>query len=253
MPVRIALFGDGATMAALRPALVEAGWRVDVLGDGAAARRAADCGWHDLILVDLDDRAEPGLRLLHALVKRTRRPIVALGSETDPEYVAAALDMGAADYVRRPVDARELVARVRRRLDAGHGGFGREPSGPPARLAFGRFVLDLARDRLTSLGGDKVPLPGAEFRLLRLFVLNAGVVLARHRLYAWLKGRDEPAFDRSIDLLVSRLRRHLGDDAAEPAMIATVRGQGYVFTPDIAPLDDPGAPAVAAADALTRP
>jgi two-component system OmpR family response regulator len=139
------------------------------------------------------------------------------------------LEMGADDYLPKPFEPRELLARIRSVL--------RRSVAPPQpaepaevqRLRFGEWTLDLGARHLTARSGVVVALSGAEFRLLRIFLEHPNRVLSREQLLDLTRGPDAEAFDRSIDLQVSRLRQRLGDDARSPLLIKTVRSEGYVL------------------------
>jgi two-component system OmpR family response regulator len=196
----------------------------------------------DLIVLDLMLRGEDGLALCRDLRARGVTPIpilmlTARGEETDR---IVGLEMGADDYLTKPFASRELLARIRavlrrtRMLPPNL-----QPAQSAASLAFGDWVLDTRARHLVDARGTLVSLTGGEYRLLRVLLDHPQRVLTRDQLLNLTQGRDTEAFDRSIDLLVSRLRRRLREDAREPRYIKTVRSEGYVLCADVTPRDEP--------------
>jgi two-component system OmpR family response regulator len=150
-----------------------------------------------------------------------------MGEETDR---IVGLELGADDYVAKPFNPRELLARIRavlRRAGGESGERGREP--PPRLIRFAGWTLEPARRRLTDPQGAEVPLTGGEYELLTVLVERPNRVLTRDMLMDLLHGRQAGPFDRAIDVAVSRLRRKLEDDGRNPSLIKTVRGGGYVL------------------------
>ena len=202
------------------------GYAVAAVEDGAAMRAALAAGTFDLVVLDLMLPGEDGLALCRELRARSRIPILMLTARGDELDRIIGLEMGADDYLPKPFHPRELLARIRsilRRVQ--------ELAGePPAReLRFAGWRLDLAMRHLVGADGVAVPLSSGEFRLLQAFAENANRVLSRDRLTDALSGREAGPFDRSVDVMVSRLRRRLNDDAREPELIKTVRNEGYVL------------------------
>ncbi len=209
--------------------------RVSTAGDGVAMQKILGERRIDLVVLDLMMPGEDGL----ALTRRLRGagstvPIVmltAMGEDTDR---IVGLEMGADDYLAKPFNPRELLARIRAVLRRVQGG---EPAAETrvngARLGFAGWVLDVSTRDLLSPSGVVVALSAGEFDLLRAFVDHPRRVLSRDQLLDLARGRSAAPFDRSIDIQVSRLRRKLGDDAKEPVLIKTVRGGGYLFTADV--------------------
>ncbi len=208
------------------------GYRVSVAEDAAAARKLLGRQAIDLVILDIMLPGEDGFALCRELRARSEVPVVflsALGEETDR---IVGLELGADDYVTKPFNPRELLARIRAVLR-------RAQSLPPGRRTAGghfRFPpwsFDAARGELLREDGTVVPLSTAESRLLTAFLRHPGVVLRREELVDLARGRELQPFERSIDNLVSRLRRKLGDDPQHPRYIATRRGEGYVFLPPV--------------------
>jgi two-component system OmpR family response regulator len=232
---------DHQLLALLTRYLEDSGYRVSTATSGAAMRaRLADTPI-DLIVLDLMLPGEDGLSLCRDLRARGARPIpiLMLTARADEADRIVGLEMGADDYLTKPFASRELLARIRAVLR-------RTRMLPPnlqpvhqARgLAFGDWMLDTRARHLVDARGTLVSLTGGEYRLLRVLLDHPHRVLTRDQLLTLTQGRDADAFDRSIDLLVSRLRRRLREDAREPRYIKTVRSEGYVFCADVTPRDE---------------
>jgi len=209
------------------------GLRASEAADGREMRAVLDTHAIDLIVMDLMMPGEDGLTLTRNLRAGKHRaiPVVMLTAREDQTDRIIGLEMGADDYVTKPFAARELLARIKAVIR-------RTRMLPPnlqvteaaQMLAFGRWRLDTTARHLLDPEGTVVALSGAEFRLLRVFLDHANRVLSRDQLLNLTQGRDAELFDRSIDLLVSRLRQRLQDDAREQSYIKTVRSEGYVFS-----------------------
>ena len=213
--------------------LTQAGYRVTAVGDGKAMRRALDASRIDLVVLDLMLPGEDGLSLCRDLRSRANTPVLMLtarGAEVDR---IVGLEMGADDYLAKPFSPRELLARIRSILR-------RAQALPPnlapedvTTLRFAGWSLDIASRNAIAPDGLVVPLSGAEFRLLRVFLEHPHRVLSRDQLLEPSSGREAILFDRSIDVLVGRLRKRLQDDGKEPTLIKTVRGEGYVLAASV--------------------
>ncbi|MBF6025073.1 response regulator [Lysobacter niastensis] len=209
------------------------GLRVTAAADGREMRSILDTTAIDLIVLDLMLPGEDGLVLSRNLRASKHRaiPIVMLTARDDATDRIIGLEMGADDYIVKPFSARELLARIKAVIR-------RTRMLPPnlqvtemsRMLAFGKWRLDTTARHLLDDQDVVVALSGAEYRLLRVFLDHPQRVLSRDQLMSLTQGRDAEHFDRSIDLLVSRLRQRLLDDAREPAYIKTVRNEGYVFS-----------------------
>jgi two-component system OmpR family response regulator len=163
-------------------------------------------------------------------------PILMLTARSEETDRIVGLEMGADDYLTKPFAARELLARIRAVLRRTRMLPPNFRSAETARaLAFGEWVLDTAARHLVDAAGTMVSLSGAEYRLLRAFLDHPQRVLSREQLLNLTQGRELDVFDRSIDLLVSRLRQRLRDEAHEPRYIKTVRSEGYVFSAAVEP------------------
>lgn len=207
--------------------LTAAGYLVTGAADGAEMRRALDRSAIDLIILDLNLPGDDGLALCRDLRARSTVPIIMLTARQEPIDRVLGLEMGADDYLTKPFEPRELLARVRsvlRRTRAMPANL--EPL--PARQArFAGWILDFEHRHLIDPAGRRVILSGAEFRLLQVLLAHANRVLSREQLLAL--GAVRQGEDRAIDLQVSRLRQKLSDDPRSPTLIKTVRAEGYVL------------------------
>lgn len=216
--------------------LSEQGFAVQAVPDAAAMDRALGRERFDALILDLMLPGEDGLSICRRLrAARNQLPIIMLTAKGDEVDRIVGLEMGADDYLPKPFNPRELLARInavlRRRAPSPPPG---SPSTEQARARFGPFELDLAARTLTR-DGAPVNLTTGEFSLLRAFVENPRRPLSRDHLVELARGREMEAFERSIDVQVSRLRRLIEDDGAHPRYIQTVWGFGYVFVPDGSP------------------
>lgn len=210
------------------------GFRVSTAADGPGLRDVTNREHVDLILLDLVMPGEDGLQLAGELRSTSDVAIIMLTSKGEMVDRVVGLEMGADDYVAKPFELRELLARVRsvlRRASATRSKAQARGDGDLARFLGWRF--DIASRRLVSPEGQDVSLTTAEFSLLSAMVNNPNRVLTRDRLLDLARAGDAESFDRSIDVLVHRLRRKIESDPKNPALIKTVRGGGYLFTPDV--------------------
>ncbi len=212
--------------------LTEQGFEVRTCADAAAMDHALDRGRYDLLVLDLMLPGEDGLSICRRLRgSGSGPPILMLTARGDEVDRIVGLEMGADDYLPKPFNPRELLARIRavlRRRAATPPG---APSPVDGQVAFGRFVLELGRRELRR-GDERLPLTTGEFALLKAFATHPRQPLSRDRLMELARGRDYEAYDRSIDVQVSRLRRLLEADPAHPRYLQTVWGYGYVFVPE---------------------
>ena len=207
------------------------GIEADGAEGGAAMRAALAVRDYDLVVLDLSLPGENGLALCREIRERGDLPVIMLTARTELADRVVGLEVGADDYVTKPFEMRELVARVHTVLRRSRGGgVKRPPAVGGHELRFGLWRLNTTLRQLVDGEDTVVPLSNAEFRLLLAFIEHPNRVLDRELLINQARGRDLDVFDRSIDLLVSRLRQKLRDDPRDPALIRTVRGEGYVFT-----------------------
>ncbi|WP_034640275.1 response regulator [Chitinilyticum aquatile] len=178
----------------------------------------------DVMLPDTD-----GFVLCQMVRKRCSVPIIMLTASSDETDRIVGLEMGADDYIAKPYNPRELLARIKAILRRTGG----EASAPPRYYRFLGFSLDVVERSLTDPTGETVRLTGLDFQLLKLFVEHPGEILDRNLLAEETRGRDAGPLDRSLDVQVSRLRQRLNDDGKQPAIIKTVRGAGYVFSAEV--------------------
>ena len=213
----------------VREYLSRDGFRVGTANDGAGMREAIARDAIDLVILDLGLEAEDGLELARELRSRSDIGIVMLTARGETADRIIGLEMGADDYLPKPFNLRELRARVHSvlRRSAARSA---KPGVARRRIKFAGWLLDLESRQLTSPAGEDVSLSAGEFELLSTFVAHANQVMSRDRLLDLTRHREAGVFDRTIDVLVGRLRRKLDDDPKNPTAIQTVRNGGYVFT-----------------------
>ncbi len=198
--------------------------------DGRAMRRILDREAVDLVVLDLNLPHEDGLTLCRDLRAKSTLPVIMLTARGEAIDRIVGLEMGADDYMAKPFEPRELVARIKNVLKRGAEGLGPWAGGEVVNaLCFADRVLDLQRRHLLNEKGQVVMLSGAEFRLLKAFAEQPNRVFSREQLARVGAGRQVEATDRAVDLQISRLRGKLGDDARAPILIKTVRSEGYVL------------------------
>ena len=209
--------------------LIEEGLEVERAPDGTTARRRLARGGFDLVVVDLGLPDESGLDLTRHVRSTTQAGIVILTGRGDPVDRIVGLELGADDYLGKPVHLRELLARIRSVLRRTVAAAGVPPSAGDPILAFADWTLDCGRRRLTRTDGTDIALSAAEFELLRVLALHAQRVLSRDQLLDMTRHRSAGPFDRSIDVMVGKLRRKIEGNPREPSLIKTVHGAGYVL------------------------
>ncbi len=213
--------------------LTRNGLRVGAFADGASLRRFLARGKPDLVILDVMMPVEDGLSICRWLKAGTNLPVLMLTARGDEADRVRGLELGADDYVCKPFSPRELLARVRNLLRlTGH----RQRPGeatPGRRLRFKGWSVDTMERLLVSTEGAVHRLSGCEYQLLHALASHANQVLSRQRLAELMYGRELEPHDRSIDVLVSRLRQILRDSARDPHIIRTVYGRGYVLNGDV--------------------
>ena len=220
---------DRELRALLSEYLQKQGYRVTAVGDGKAMRAALNTSKPDAIVLDVMLPGEDGFSLCRDVRARSQTPIIMLTARGDETDRVVGLELGADDYVPKPYSPRELVARIKSVLRRARSLPDNMQPEKPACYRFAGWALDTMTRNLTSPEGVVVALSGTEFRLMRLFLEHPNTVLTRDQLVELMLARDAGAYDRAIDVQVSRLRQRLGEGAREPSIIKTVRGQGYVL------------------------
>ena len=204
--------------------------------DGPAMRRAVRAASFDLVILDLSfPRGEDGVTLARGLRAESDTALIVLSGKSATIDKVVCLELGADDYVTKPFEPRELLARIRtvlRRIGSQNG----SPNGVGAArgrdtIAFGRWRLDLGRRELRADGDGTVPLTSREFELLAVLAARPGRVLSRDQILELVANRRWAPDDRSVDVVIGKLRRKLGDDARAAGLIKTIRGAGYMFSP----------------------
>jgi two-component system, OmpR family, response regulator len=209
------------------------GMRVSLAAGGADLRRCIAEGGVDLVLLDLGLPGDDGLSLMRYLREQWNGAVIIVSGRGDAVDRVVGLELGADDYVTKPFDLRELLARVRsvlRRLDSGRAA---TPAVDPARVVavFAGFRFDTCARTLHDSNGASIELTSGEFDLLRAFVQQPNQVLSRDALMNSIHGREAGPYDRAIDMQIGRLRRKIETDPERPALIKSVRGAGYLFVP----------------------
>jgi DNA-binding response OmpR family regulator len=216
----------------LRRCLEGEGFAVSEAKDGAEMRVRLERDPVSLVTLDLNLGKENGLDLARELRKQHNVPIIMLTGKGDAIDRVVGLEVGADDYLAKPFELRELVARVRAVLRRAQPAAAAAPSAGQ-RFAFEGWVFDINRRSLKRGSGESLELTTSEFNLLEAFVKHPHRVLSRDDIMDLLKGHDWSPLDRSIDNLVARLRKKIEQDPDRPALIKTVRGVGYTFTADV--------------------
>lgn len=182
----------------------------------------------DLVVLDIMMPGETGLSLCKSISERSQTPVILLTALADDTDRIIGLEIGADDYVTKPFNPRELIARIRSVLRRSSNNL---PLQETRHMAFGPWRLDVESGELIGEGKAIITLSTGELRLLKVFLENIGKTLSRDDLFNLTKGRDGFAFERSIDNMISRLRRKIEVDPAAPIYIKTVWGEGYRFIP----------------------
>lgn len=211
------------------------GYHAFTAQDGVAMQKVLEQEHVDLIVLDLNMPGEDGLTLCRKLRAGSSMPVIMLTARSEPIDRILGLEMGADDYLPKPFEPRELLARIRSVLRRSRSAIDahNEPS-TQQQMCFAGWTLDLTARHLVDPGGLIIMLSGAEFRLLKVFLEHPNRVLNRDQILNFTHGRDADPFDRSIDIQISRLRQKLNEDARSPQIIKTVRNGGYVMAVPVA-------------------
>ncbi|MBR0779650.1 response regulator [Bradyrhizobium diazoefficiens] len=213
------------------------GFAVTLCDGGKSMRAAIEGSVPDLVVLDLNMPEEDGLSIIRDLKSRINVPVIMLTATASPIDRVVGLELGADDYVAKPCELRELMARIRsvlrRSTPAKTAAADAAPakSGKDQLVRFGTKWLDLEAQALRDDEGNEHPLTASEFGLLKVFAANPKRVLSRERLLELANARDAEAFDRAVDLRIMRIRRKIEPDPTKPAVIRTIRGGGYLFSP----------------------
>lgn len=214
--------------------LVKQGMRVTTAESAAAARRVLKAAGIDLVVLDIMMPGEDGLSLCRHLREASGLPVILLTAMAEETDRIVGIEIGADDYVTKPFNPRELLARIKAVLRRTHAmPPNREPAG--SAIGFAGWTFDPARRELTDPQGVSIALSTGEYRLLAVFLERPGMVLSRDQLLDLTKGREAQPFDRSIDNQVARLRKKIETDPKNPQLIKTVWGGGYTFAGKIEP------------------
>ena len=209
------------------------GMRVSTAGDGRHMDRALKDSRIDLILLDIMLPGEDGLKICRRLRSSSKVPVIMLTAKGEELDLIVGLEVGADDYMTKPFSPRELVARIRAVLRRGTAAAEPEEARPGGVFVFNGWRLDPTLRQLHDAEGVRVALTGAELDLLQVFCERPRRVLSRDRLIDLTKGRAPAPFERSIDILVSRLRQKMEEDPRQPTLIVTIRSGGYMFSPEV--------------------
>ena len=231
-PLILIVDDDKALRDLLQRYLGEQGFSTAAVGDGESMKNWLEDHAPDLVVIDLMLPGEDGLSLTRYLRASTSLPVLILSAKGEDIDRIIGLEIGADDYLSKPFNPRELVARIRAVL--------RRNSQPPeeaehndtdkTQYRFGPYILNL-RDYSLQRDGEEISLTNGEFTLLALLVQHPGHVLTRDHLIDLLKGYDRSPFDRSIDVRITRLRHKIEADPKHPRYIRTIWGKGYLFSP----------------------
>ncbi|MGD0193024.1 MAG: response regulator transcription factor [Rhizomicrobium sp.] len=219
---------DPDVRAILERCLQADGYRVTSLGAAAGLDEVLSEGDIDLVIIDVGLPDADGLTLTRSLRQDHDFGIIIISGRGDLTDRVVGLEIGADDYITKPFEPREVLARVRSVLRRG-GRASNVQREPHRKYRFNGCVIDLTSQTLTDSEGMAVPLTSGEYKLLETFVTHANRVLSRDQLLDFVCANDAPAYDRSIDVRIGRLRKKIHDDPKNPALIKTVRNAGYIF------------------------
>lgn len=229
-PTKILVVDDDRDIRSLLADYLELnGYATLTAADGSAMWAALNQHKFDLIVLDLNMPGDDGLTLCRNLRAKSSMPVIMLTARSEPLDRIIGLEMGADDYLPKPFEPRELLARIRSVLRRSNPSQRDASTSAVQKIKFAGWTLDVTARHLISPDEMVVALSGAEFRLLNIFLEQPNQVLNRDQLLNIMHGRDADPFDRSIDIQISRLRQKLREDARTPQIIKTVRNGGYVL------------------------
>lgn len=233
-PKHVLVVDDDPQIRAILATLLETeGFEVSQAGNGHEMRVALDGGRISLITLDINLGGEDGFSLAREVRSRLDVPIIMISGKVDDIDRIVGLELGADDYITKPFNLREVLARVRAVMRRYEPRTPVEIAEERTRLRFDGWVLDVQARHIESVGGEPLELTTAEFNLLALFVERPRRVLSRDTILDLMRGIEWSPLDRSVDTLVGRLRKKIEKDPDQPVLVKTVRGVGYVFTPDV--------------------
>lgn len=232
MSTRILVVDDDQELCELLSSyLGKQGFAVETAGDGNSMDLVLERFQPDLLILDLMLPGRDGLTLCRDLRARSRLPILMLTAHGDEVDRIVGLEMGADDYLPKPFNPRELLARIKSILRRAEGGSSCERTA--RSLHFSGWTLDLSARNLIGADGAVVSLSAGEYRVLRLLLEIPNDVASRDQLMDALSGRESAPTDRTIDVMISRLRRRLNDDARDPQLLRTIRSEGYMLATEV--------------------
>lgn len=227
---RLLVVDDDSEIAALLKRYLSAqGFSVNTVGNGKDMLALLATSEIDLVLLDLGLPGEDGLELTRHLHEHWHGPVIIVTGRADSVDRIVGLELGADDYVTKPFELRELLARIRSVLRRA-GERPRNMGSQPMAYRFAGYRLELQSRTLTDASGEPIALTSGEYELLLVFVTHANRVLSRDELMNHLYGRDSGPYDRAVDVQIGRLRRKIESNPAAPALIKSVRGAGYIFS-----------------------
>jgi two-component system OmpR family response regulator len=221
--------GDREARASVAGHLERSGYRVTTASSAGGMQRALERARIDMVVLDVHLGEEDGMRLCRSLRAASEVPFIIVARRADEVDRILGLEMGADDYLAKPVNSRELLARMRNILRRVNGAGAPAPGARARLFRFGGWQLDSVARELSDPQGQRANLRNSEYRVLAALLAHGNRVVSRGKLIELARGRDAGPFDRSIDVRISRLRQVFGDDARAPRIIKTVHGEGYVI------------------------
>ena len=233
-PLVLIVEDDAEISALMARYLGDNGFATEIAGDGIAMDRRMAQRRPDIVVLDINLPGEDGLSLCLRLRNAGGPPVIMVTAKGEDVDRILGLEMGADDYLPKPFNPRELLARIRAVLRRQGGAAVPAPAaGPPRVLRFAGWTIDRGARRLTDPDGTRIALTSAEFDLLSTFCDHPGRVLSRERLLDLTQGPGSVSQDRSVDIVVSRLRLKIEKNPREPDFVQTVRSSGYIFSPGV--------------------